>query len=141
MTVGHDSGLDVVARRVGDAAVIAVTGEIDAFTAGPLRERILHVVARESKRVVLDLSDVTFLDSAGINVLVSVRRRLLLLDGYLRLAALRPAPARVLEVCGLDRVFECHPDVETALAAPVDVRDREADSVRLRPPRPSDTRR
>ncbi|MGN6686074.1 MAG: STAS domain-containing protein [Actinomycetales bacterium] len=133
MSVGTEVGLEITARRVDDAVVISVIGEIDAFTAGSLREHLLNLVARESTRVVLDLAAVTFLDSAGINVLVSLRRRLLLLDGYLRLASLRPAPARVLEVCGLDRVFECYPDVATALAAAPATRGAEA--AHVRPPR------
>lgn len=109
--------LTISTRGGSNPVVVDLVGEIDAFTAAPLRDRLLNVVARRGTDLVLDFSGVSFLDSAGINALVSVRRRLLLLGGSLRLASVQPAPERVLQVCGLDRVFPMHPSVEEAVAA------------------------
>jgi anti-sigma B factor antagonist len=98
--------------------VVELVGDIDAHSATNLRERLLTVVARQGRDLVLHMGGVEFLDSAGINALVSVRRRVLLLGGSIRLAALQPGPERVIRICGLDRVFSIHDTVAEAISGP-----------------------
>jgi anti-sigma B factor antagonist len=59
-----------------DVAVLSVHGEVDLETAPALRETLLPVLEHQTGPVVVDLSEVTFMDSTGVHVLVDTRRRL-----------------------------------------------------------------
>jgi anti-sigma B factor antagonist len=101
----------------GDCAVLRVSGEIDLYTAPLLRERIADLVAAGIRHVVLDASDVTFLDSTGLGVLVGGLKRLRAHGGSLALAGSRANVARIFNVTGLDRPFPQHATVAEAIAA------------------------
>lgn len=97
--------------------VVIVRGEIDAHTAPQLKERLLALVAEGVDRVVVDLREVTFIESVGLGTLVAVRKRLRPSDKSLCLV-LTPEQTvirRTFEITGLHKVFPIHPDVETAV--------------------------
>jgi anti-sigma B factor antagonist len=101
--VGEVVRFDVV-RHGGDATVVHVVGEIDTLTAPVLRAQLdehLPVVPL----LVLDLSDVTFLGSAGLAVLVETQKSARSRDVGLRLIATTRAVTRPLEVTGLIDLF------------------------------------
>jgi len=64
---------------------------------------------------VVDLSQVSFLDSSGLGVLVMVHRRIRAVGGSLRLAACQPEVVSIFHITALDRVIEMFPTVEDAL--------------------------
>ena len=90
-------------------AVVRVAGEVDALTAPELRDALLDAMRQHGPTILLDLADVTFMDSTGIGVLVGSERRTLLEGG--RLVICRPSPQviRPLNVLGVGRFLEIHP--------------------------------
>jgi anti-sigma B factor antagonist len=108
--------LTVDLERSGVTPVLRVVGEVDLATAPLLRER-LDEVSPSSSTVVVDLSEVTFLDSTGLSVLVGAWKRLARgdVDGDLRLVVLRPTIQKLLDITGLDQVFSVFPTLEQAL--------------------------
>jgi anti-sigma B factor antagonist len=97
--------------------VARASGEIDVATAQGLRSE-LAAVPSGTRKLVVDLSEVTFLDSTGLGVLVATLKRLQdgADDSRVALVVTRPQTVRVLEVTGLARVFSVHASVEDALA-------------------------
>jgi anti-sigma B factor antagonist len=77
--------------------VVIATGEIDLA----VREELREVLAPLAGVVTIDLSDVTFVDSSAIGVLVSAHKRLAEQGGSLRLRNPRDMPRRALEIVGL----------------------------------------
>ncbi|MEU6772639.1 STAS domain-containing protein [Streptomyces sp. NPDC046759] len=75
--------------------VLTVAGEIDHQT-GDILAQALDVSDAPRPQVVVDLGQVTFLDSSGINILITAHRTLTEAGGWLRLAQPRPAVQRVL---------------------------------------------
>ena len=71
------AGVEIKTRREGDSVTVAVVGEIDLSTADALAAAIRDAEETEIGRIVVDLSDLTFLDSTGLAVLLqaSVRSR------------------------------------------------------------------
>ena len=69
-------GLLVAHEHDQDIAVLSVHGEIDLGTASALREALLPVLEHQTGPVVVDLSEVSFIDSTGVHVLVDTLRRL-----------------------------------------------------------------
>ena len=89
----------------GTPPVVAICGEIDIQSAPGLREELLRVIRRRGPQVTIDLAGVTFLDCAGINVLLATRRRAQLEDGWVRLVRAPPQVRRMLSLLNLERAF------------------------------------
>jgi anti-sigma B factor antagonist len=100
--------------EIGAALVVRLSGELDLYNAPALRDALLECLARSPSRLVLDLGEVSFVDSTVLGTLVEVRSRLGTADGLV-LAAPGLEARRALEVSGLDRYFEVRETVEDAL--------------------------
>lgn len=94
------------------AAVVTVSGELDLATAPRLQDALAE---RMEDPVVVDLSECTFLDSAGMGVLLASARTLSESGRSLRVATADPRILRVLELTAVDTLIAVHPDVEAAL--------------------------
>ncbi|MFE2416399.1 STAS domain-containing protein [Streptomyces hokutonensis] len=112
---GQPGQLTVRTDFVDGTVVVALAGEIDHQTAGPLREA-LDLPAGGASHVVLDLREVSFMDSSGINIILAVHQTLAQADGWLRLAGTTPAVQRVIQLVGIDGVIDCYPTVQQAIA-------------------------
>jgi anti-anti-sigma factor len=95
-----------------DALIVRVGGELDLYNADQLRAALSG--SGGVGRVVVDLSNVEFLDSTVLGVLVEAEARFG--SGVLRLAAPQVGSRRALAVSGLDRRLAVHESVESALS-------------------------
>lgn len=89
----------------GDRAVLAVTGEVDVYTAPTLREHILTAINEGATTVVVDLSAVSFMDSTGLGVLVGALKRLRQAEGRLVVVCTSEPVLKIFAVTGLMDVF------------------------------------
>jgi anti-sigma B factor antagonist len=104
-------------RRVGeDTHVVAVRGEIDLFTAPAFKQHVMAPVAAGRDRVIVDLTETTFIDSSSLGVLIGAHRRLKARGGRLLVACATEAVVKTFRVTGLDGVFTVLPSLEEALA-------------------------
>lgn len=100
----------------GDATVVALGGDLDIASMPAVREGLLSVLRPGASRLVIDMSGVRYADASGLEVLVSTRRRAVLLGGTLQLAALQPEVARVLIATGLSRHLGTYLTVRATVA-------------------------
>lgn len=108
--------LEVVAERVDPAVVVLrVAGEIDLLTAGMLRERLREEIDPANRAIVLDLTEVTFLGSAGLSEIVSAARAGADNGMTVCLVASNRAVLRPLEITGLLSLFTVCDTIEAAL--------------------------
>jgi anti-sigma B factor antagonist len=105
-------------EKQGDACVVKLGGELDLYNAPQVREALTDACGNSSERIVVDLSEVEFIDSTALGVLIEARRRLDNRRAFL-LAAPGLATRRALEISGLDRHFSVHNSVSEALLAKV----------------------
>ena len=104
-------------RRIDDDThVVAVSGEIDLFTAPEFKQRMSEPIDAGRSQLVVDLSGTTFIDSSSLGVLIGAHRRLKLRGGSLVVVCTSDAIAKTFKVTGLDGVFTVAPTVESALA-------------------------
>ncbi len=98
-------------------AVIMVSGELDAATGRQLHAELVEMFSAGIDRVVLDLRRLTFVDSFGLGVIVSAKKRLSQEGNSLCLVAdeTQRNLRRILEITGLDRVLPVHPTVADAV--------------------------
>jgi len=97
-------------------AVVSVAGDIDASTEDLFRDGLASVLSDGVLRVVVDLDGVAFLASAGIGVLMGVRRVLADGGGTLVLAAPHGEVAQVLSMTGVSEVIPVTASVADAVA-------------------------
>jgi anti-anti-sigma factor len=110
--------LDVAVEESGDVAVVRLTGELDVHTAGKLA-RHLGAIGPAVDRIVIDVGGVEFMDTLGLNVVLSARTRAQTEGTALRLENAPPAVRRLLERTGVDRLL-CGPFEAEAGEAPAD---------------------
>jgi anti-sigma B factor antagonist len=92
----------------GEAYVIALTGEIDLYTAPEFKQQLLDVIGQGAKHVVVDLTDTTFIDSTTLGVLVGGVKRLRPNGGQLSIVCSDRNITKIFEITGLNRVFPIH---------------------------------
>jgi anti-sigma B factor antagonist len=95
--------------------VIAVEGELDLFTAPSLKQMLVDALHEGSDRLVVDLTEVTFIDSTTLGVLVGIERRLDEDDARLAIVCTRPNVRKIFEFSGLDGKFAIFPTLDEAL--------------------------
>jgi anti-sigma B factor antagonist len=103
--LGVESNDGVVVVRLG--------GELDLYNAHEIRAALTDAADSNPERIVVDLSQVEFIDSTALGVLIEVRTRLENRRAFL-LAAPGAETRRALEVSGLDRHFGIHDTVDAA---------------------------
>jgi anti-anti-sigma factor len=102
-------------RAVDGIRVLTLHGDIDHDVKDDLTKALLPFDSATPPRTVVDLSGVTFMDSAGINVFLTAHQAMTDAQGWLRIAGAQPSVLRLLELVGVDQVISCHPTVEQAL--------------------------
>lgn len=107
----------LITRTAADdgTCVLSVAGEVDLDGSAQLRDALLSCLDAAPGTVV-DLSEVTFMDSSGINALITAHQAAQANGTRLRLAAPQDAVLRVLQLVGVDTLIPCHPTLGAALA-------------------------
>src|ERR671919_646841 len=106
---------DIQTEELGnDKYVIALSGEVDLYTAPEFKQQLLEVIGKGGKELVVDLSDTTFIDSTTLGVLVGGVKRLRPNGGQLTLVCSDRNITKIFEITGLNKVF---PIYETRVEA------------------------
>ncbi|MCZ9350982.1 STAS domain-containing protein [Streptomyces mutabilis] len=107
--------LSVVATATDGIRMVSLAGEIDHDSGDTLR-RALDACDTPRPRIVVDLRQVTFMDSSGINIFIAAHRTVSEAGGWLRLAAPGEAVMRTLSLVGVDAVIDCRETLRQALS-------------------------
>ncbi|MDH4067215.1 MAG: STAS domain-containing protein [Acidobacteriota bacterium] len=109
-------GLTVTSTNHGEVMVLALEGELDIYTVGAFRQES-EKIDPGAAQVVVDLTDVTLLDSSGLGALVSLLNRARAADGLLGIVCPQRHLRRVFEITGLRRAFVFGDDLDGVRAA------------------------
>lgn len=108
--------LTLATREADGRAVVAVTGEIDVYTAPKLRDRISELVAAGTYDITIDLEAVDFLDSTGLGVLVGGLKKVRGHQGSLELICTQERLLKIFRITGLAKVFIIRDSADPASA-------------------------
>ncbi len=104
-------------ERLDDSrGLIVLKGEVDIYTAPRFKEDLLALIDEGVTDILVDLSQVEFIDSTALGVLIGGVKRLHPLQGRLLVIANSRPVLKILSITGLDNVFAVFPDREQALA-------------------------
>lgn len=107
-----------IEEREGDDVVVArLTGELDIAGAEGTGRRITEAVPSSARGVVVDMTDLEFIDSSGVSMLFALARRVSSRRQELRVVAPAGMPvARVLQIVEFERAAPVHADVDSAVS-------------------------
>lgn len=109
--------ISVSQTTAGNVPIVAITGEVDVYSAPELKDRITELIKSGHHTLVVDLSGVAFLDSTGLGALVEARAATSEAAGSLPLVCSQERILKLFTITGLDGVFSIHADVDKAVAA------------------------
>jgi anti-sigma B factor antagonist len=107
--------LDIQTEEAGGITICRPVGELDAFTVSQFRQHLADVAA--DTRLLIDMSGVPFVDSAGLGALIGGIRRARELGGDVAVCCNRPTLTRLLRTTGFDRIVTVTETLEEAAAA------------------------
>ena len=101
---------------LGEPGVVVaeVSGELDAAD-NKLEDELQVLLARSESHIVVDLTNVTFIDSSVVRALVVAHRTVAARSGWVRVVYTHHLIGRVIEICGLRDVFPQYASVECAI--------------------------
>jgi anti-sigma B factor antagonist len=109
--------MEILTRHYNDVAILSVNGRLDSITASRLLQAINEQISAAYVRLVIDLKQVDFLNSAGIKVLVQGSQLAREQGGDFRLANAPAQVKYVLNLAGLESVIKMYANVVGATAS------------------------
>lgn len=100
--------------RIG---IVEVHGEIDTYTSPKIREEINDLIEKGCNNLIVDLTDVRYMDSTGLGVLIGALKRVKEKGGCINIATTDFLILRAFKVTGLKRIFGIFDSVEKAKTA------------------------
>ena len=108
--------LIITEENLGTSTVVAIGGRLDGATSAQLDER-LTAAATPGARVVLDMTGLDYVSSAGLRVLLKAAKQIKAAKGRFALSGITPMVAKVFEISGFTSIFSIYADREQAAAA------------------------
>src|SRR5712664_263823 len=96
--------------------VVPLKGEIDLHVSPSVTASLNSMIEKKPQRLVVDLSGVTYIDSAGLAALIGAMQKVEGYGGKFLLAGLQETVRSIFEISRLDQVFQIFPDADAALA-------------------------
>jgi anti-sigma B factor antagonist len=106
--------IDVQTDDDGRTHLFALHGDLDVATSPALRAALIDAASAEQQNIIVDLSQLAFLDSTGLGALIGANKRAKEGGGEVRLVAQEGQILRLLRITGLLEVFRVYPSIEAA---------------------------
>jgi anti-sigma B factor antagonist len=111
----HDElGIDLKTEEGGDTLVFGLRGSLDLATAPTVRAALTDATDQGRHEIIVDLTQLEFLDSTGLGVLIGAHRRVVEKNGSLRLVVHEGPIARLLNITGLIAVLAVYRSLDDA---------------------------
>ena len=111
--------LTIAVENVDDVPVIRAAGELDLSTVPEMRAVVAEVAERRPRALVFDFSEISYMDSSGLGILVSAKKRLGSYRGEVAVVTAQTSVLKALSLSGLDQIVGVFPSVEAYFGAKV----------------------
>lgn len=103
-------------NKVDDKLVVTLVGELDHHSAEEVRVKIDDRISRENiRKLVLDFSGVTFMDSSGIGVIIGRYKKISMRSGEVNIISVSKSIKRVFELSGIFKIIKYYENLDEAL--------------------------
>lgn len=107
--------MEVTHRTVGEVGILEIVGDIDLFNTSQIQSIVQNLAAEKIFRVIFNLERVSYIDSSGIGMFLTMLRHLKKAEGGLKLLKLSVSVRKVFEMARIISVFEVFDDEESAI--------------------------
>lgn len=101
----------------GDVVVAKLAGRLDSSAAASAEESLASILGNGVPRLAIDLSQLDYISSAGLRVLLVIARKVQQAHGKMALFGVRPGVGEVFSISGFDKIFTLRDDAAAAVAA------------------------
>jgi anti-anti-sigma factor len=114
--------LTVTVENVDDVPVIRAVGELEIATVPDMRAKVMEVTERRPRAILFDFRRLSYLDSSGLGILVSARKRLAVHEGEVVIITTQSAVLKALSLSGLDQIMRIYASEEEYFGSVMAVR-------------------
>ena len=107
--------MEIKESKTDDIVTLELKGKLDSVTSSNLDETISRLLAAGNKKLILNLTDLNYISSAGLRVFLGAAKKLQYTKGRMTLANLRNEVKNVFDICGFTPLFEFFSSQQDAL--------------------------
>ncbi len=108
--------MEIKEEKRGDVKIVGLHGRLDAETSPSVEKWLMDLLGQGEQRLVLDFSELTYISSSGLRLLIQVARNLHKTNGKLALAALSDHVREIIKITGFTSILSIYPTREEAVA-------------------------
>jgi len=109
--------LEVSTDKKNDATIVSIKGDVDLYSSPQVRKAIIGLTAKKTPAILVNLTEVSYMDSSGVATLVEGLQQVGKYKGQFKIFGLASAVKEVFELSRLDKVFDVQTDEAAALAS------------------------
>ncbi|MGM0507711.1 MAG: STAS domain-containing protein [Fusobacteriota bacterium] len=95
--------------------LVSIEGEIDVYTSLEIKKDLNQIIDEDGLKLVIDLDQVTYIDSSGLGVFVTILKKINKKGGNMKLINLQPSVEKIFEITRLKKFFEIYENKEEAI--------------------------
>lgn len=107
--------MNIREEKNNDITICALEGEVNINTSPELRKKFMSIIEANEKKILIDLTNVSYLDSSGLATFIEILQRLKKINGRLRFCNINERVRNILEITKLVNLFEIFESREEAL--------------------------
>ena len=107
--------MEVTSTQIENVVVVALNGRLDSNTYRKFEDDLLGIIDHGNKHVLLDFSQLDYISSAGLRVLLMAAKRLRPINGKIALCGLMPSIKTVFDIAGFSSVLPIYASQEEAV--------------------------
>jgi anti-sigma B factor antagonist len=111
--------MDIRIKTIEDIYVIEISGRMDTINSRNIEPKLDGFLEEFKPKVVIDLSEVDYISSVGLRVLLSALKKQIRNQGILRIASLQPFVREVFTVTQFDKIFPIYSTQEEAIKSTI----------------------
>lgn len=107
---GNGMNLDIQLQEEQQKNIVFLSGEVDVYTASKLKESLTPLAEQENKELVVDLSNINYIDSTGLGIFIGALKATEKSNSTLKLTGLNERVKKLFEITGLNEVIDIQAD-------------------------------
>ncbi|MFA4838240.1 MAG: STAS domain-containing protein [Candidatus Neomarinimicrobiota bacterium] len=104
-------------EKINNINIISIQGRLDSNTAGELEQRLLPTIDQGETHFILDFSELDYISSAGLRVLLQAAKKINAVCGKMAICAVKPEVKEVFDIAGLTIIFKMFDNPDSAVKA------------------------
>lgn len=107
--------MDISSKEISDVRIYAFSGRIIYDTEEIVKKKMDEIIAGSHKKIVFNLTDLTYINSSGLGLLINVLKQVRAAGGDIKLSNLRPELNELFRITSLNSVFDILPEEADAV--------------------------